>query len=67
MSIINDLSQGNILIKNNIMTEEKYKKEKKDKRAKKTDNCQVLKNLAYKTMLLNEFYHIKVDAKKYDE
>ena len=40
------------LKENEIKVEEKNKKELKEKKSKKTDNCQELKNLAYKTMLL---------------
>ena len=40
------------LKENEDKKEEKSKKEIKEKKSKKTDNCQELKNLAYKTMLL---------------
>ena len=50
MSSNNDLSSVSI---NDIISKNDKKNALKDKRSKKTDNCQELKNLAYKTMLLN--------------
>ena len=55
MSSNNDLSSvsiNDIISKNDKKSDNIEKKTRKDK---KTDSCQELKNIAYKTMLLNRY------------